>query len=100
MPDKKHNAQHDGPRQALSDPPGSVQRCLQEFQSANERIEVFDMCLCVDKKGVHRILPILKNGKFLNGEMEIDAVWFCKVETATKLIGQLFFTEQGLDNNC
>jgi len=72
------------------EPSGSVLRYLREFQDANEKIEPFDLCLCVDGKGAHRILPILRNGKFLNGELEMEAVWFCKVETATRLIGQLF----------
>jgi hypothetical protein len=75
----------------------SVSRYLQEFQSSNEKIQHFDMCLCVDSGGVHRILPILRNGKFLNGEIEIDAIWFCKVETATRLIGQLFSQNAEID---
>lgn len=77
-------------RKELATPPCSVAQYLQEFQDENDRIEPFDLCLCVDSKGSHRILPIMPNGKFLNGELEVEAIWFCKVKTATKLIGQLF----------
>lgn len=90
MTDQNHTEQHDESRQALSSAAGSVSSYLREFQEANEKIEPFDLCLCIDGNGSHRILPILRNGKFLNGELEMKAVWFCKVETATRLIGQLF----------
>ena len=72
------------------EPSGSVGRYLEEFQIANSKIEPLDLCLTVGKKGEHKILPILPSGKFLDGEYEVEAIWFCKVETATRLIGQIF----------
>lgn len=63
---------------------------LKEFQEANERIEPLDMCLCVVEDGSHKVLPILKGGKFLDGEVEVEASWYCKATSATRLIGKLF----------
>lgn len=69
---------------------------LEEFQVENERIDPMEMCLCVLRDGSHRILPITPHGKFLDGETEVEAVWFCKATSATKLIGQLF-SQKGSD---
>jgi hypothetical protein len=69
---------------------------LEEFREENERIAPMEMCLCVLQDGSHRILPITPKGKFLAGEVEVEAVWFCKATSATKLIGQLF-SQKGSD---
>lgn len=72
----------------------SVEKFLKEFQVTNEKIEPLELCLCVLADGAHRILPILPSGKFLDGENEVEAVWFCKASSATRLIGQLFSTRE------
>lgn len=71
-------------------PNHDVEKFLKDFQTTNEKIEPLDRCLCVLGGGAHRILPILPSGKFLDGEAEVEAVWFCKASSATRLIGQLF----------
>jgi len=67
-----------------------IDSILKEFQEENEKIETLDMCLCVLEDGSHKMLPIIKEDRFLDGEREVRAIWFCKAKSATKLIGKLF----------
>lgn len=72
----------------------NIDKVLSEFQRKNEKIGCLDRCLCVTEGGDVKILPIVRDNIFLDGEFEVKAVWFCDAMSAVELIGGLFSEKQ------
>jgi len=74
----------------------NIHEAMAAFEKENESIAPLTPCLVV-YDGKVLVAYAMRNGKFLQGELEIEPEWFCDAAAVTKLVGRLF-TSKILEN--